>query len=265
MTTLSIAICAKDEQEYLPAQLEAIARQSVRPDEIVLLDDGSTDDTPSIMRAFAASHRSAVRVLTHERPAGAVAAFQRAVAACSGDFVWPLSANDILQPDAIRHIAGLAREHPDAAILAGCTTALDCDWADRSTRLGPEAFAGGLGQVGVLHGGSTVISRTAWDRLGGFLPGVGGWSDVWLWHATACREGAAICPYPLLEVRQHAGGVNQSLRTPEAREGALLAFARGVADLEEPTRTRLLASGLFDLPGLRDMRALVGGMLEGIA
>jgi rhamnosyltransferase len=54
MTTVSIVIRALDEAEHLPALFSGLLRQSRRPDEVILVDSGSTDDTVAIARAHGA-------------------------------------------------------------------------------------------------------------------------------------------------------------------------------------------------------------------
>jgi len=52
---ISVAICTYNGERFLAAQLESIAQQTRLPDELVVCDDGSTDQTLSIIRSFAAS------------------------------------------------------------------------------------------------------------------------------------------------------------------------------------------------------------------
>jgi glycosyltransferase involved in cell wall biosynthesis len=54
MTTVSVVIRALDEAEHLPALFSGLLRQSRRPDQVILVDSGSTDDTVAIARAHGA-------------------------------------------------------------------------------------------------------------------------------------------------------------------------------------------------------------------
>lgn len=263
MTTLSIVIAAKNESRWLPEQLRAVEQQSVMPDEIVFVNDGSTDGTAAIMLAFA-ERVPGTRIVTHEQSVGASEAFSRGVAESTGTYVWPLSANDVLQPGAVARIASLAKRFPHADVLAGDTTLRECSWPDAPRFYTPDECAQVIGRQGVLHGGTTVVSRAGWDRFGGMIPEAGGWCDTLLWHGLACESGAAVTPMPLLFVRDHPGGVNAGLRTPEARVAALTKLSQATARLSEPIRTRLLASGLFDLDGLEGVRETVQDIVNGV-
>ncbi len=63
---LAIVISFLNEAEYLPTVLASVARQSEPPDQVLLVDDGSTDDSAAIARAFARRHSQA-RVLVRPR------------------------------------------------------------------------------------------------------------------------------------------------------------------------------------------------------
>jgi rhamnosyltransferase len=54
MTTVSVVIRALDEAEHLPALFSGLLRQSRRPDQVIVVDSGSTDDTVAIARAHGA-------------------------------------------------------------------------------------------------------------------------------------------------------------------------------------------------------------------
>ena len=61
MTSLSVALCTYNGARFLPAQLESLAAQSRLPDELVIRDDGSSDQTLAILGEFAARAPFATR------------------------------------------------------------------------------------------------------------------------------------------------------------------------------------------------------------
>jgi len=65
---LSIIVPFRDEEHYLPRLLASIQRQTRLPDRLVLVDDGSTDRSGELARAFAATHDYAVAVSRPPRP-----------------------------------------------------------------------------------------------------------------------------------------------------------------------------------------------------
>src|SRR3954471_11809328 len=72
---------------YVLEQLESIARQSVRPSELVVSDDASTDDTVALVHAFAERASFAVRLEQNPSPLGAGENFIRAALRCESELV----------------------------------------------------------------------------------------------------------------------------------------------------------------------------------
>ena len=92
--SVSVALCTYNGAAYLEEQLLSILGQSLRPDEIVVSDDGSTDETLAVLarvveawRAEDAAHVLKVLVLRNATALGVTANFEQALAACSGDLI----------------------------------------------------------------------------------------------------------------------------------------------------------------------------------
>lgn len=92
---LSIAMCTFNGAEFLPAQLASIAAQSRQPDELVISDDGSTDQSLTIARNFAASADFTVRVEQNARRLGVVKNFEHAIAMCEGEVILLADQDDV--------------------------------------------------------------------------------------------------------------------------------------------------------------------------
>lgn len=85
--SLSIALCSYNGGRYIRQQLESIADQSRLPDELVVCDDGSTDDTVAIVESFAAHAPFAVRLYRNESNLGSTGNFGQALQRCEGDII----------------------------------------------------------------------------------------------------------------------------------------------------------------------------------
>lgn len=94
--------------EYLRAAIDSCLAQTEMPHELIVVDDGSTDDTPLILAGITARARL---IVVTQANAGISAARNRGVAAATGAFVAFLDADDEYEPDAIaRHAAALAAD-----------------------------------------------------------------------------------------------------------------------------------------------------------
>jgi len=88
----SVIICAYNYARFLPSCLESVMSQTRRLDEIIVVDDGSTDDTPNVMACFP---RAKYIRQDHN---GKAAAFNRGFAASEGDLICHLDADDYWTP-----------------------------------------------------------------------------------------------------------------------------------------------------------------------
>ena len=119
MSTLSIVIPIYNMAEWLAPTLESCLWQSHGDLEILVIDDGSADNGPDIVRAYAALD-SRIRLISQAN-AGAGAARQRGQDAACGEYITWLDADDFLSPDAAQAWLKAARD--DGADLV-CGNAL---------------------------------------------------------------------------------------------------------------------------------------------
>ena len=86
MALVSVLLPVRDGQRFVDAAVRTVLCASAV--ELVVVDDGSVDATPSILAGWAARD-ARVRVITLGAPAGAAAARNRGLKACTGEFVSP--------------------------------------------------------------------------------------------------------------------------------------------------------------------------------
>jgi glycosyltransferase involved in cell wall biosynthesis len=85
--TISIAMATFNGEKFLRGQLESISRQSHRPDELVVTDDCSTDQTLQILKEFQAEAPFMIRVSVNQCRLGYAENFLRAAGQCTGDLI----------------------------------------------------------------------------------------------------------------------------------------------------------------------------------
>ena len=113
---ISIIIPAYNEARTLPACLEAIAAQTVMPDEVIVVDNNSTDKTAQAARKY-----SFVKVI-HERRQGIVFARNAGFKAASGELLARIDADTHIPSDWIQHIQEFYEEkaHAKTILTGGC-------------------------------------------------------------------------------------------------------------------------------------------------
>lgn len=96
--TLSVVMPVYNVGAYLPCCLDSLMAQTRPPDEIIAVDDGSTDDCPQILAAYAA--RMPNLTVIRQDNGGLSAARNTGMAAATGDYLAFLDSDDFLEPDA---------------------------------------------------------------------------------------------------------------------------------------------------------------------
>jgi hypothetical protein len=128
-TGISVAIASYNGARHIAAQLESIAAQSTMPDELIVSDDASTDDTVAIVERFASTAPFPVRMIRHAQNIGILENFYAAFAQTSGEFIYYCDQDDFWLPDKIGRVqaafgAGIALVAHPSAIVDGDLVAI---------------------------------------------------------------------------------------------------------------------------------------------
>jgi glycosyltransferase involved in cell wall biosynthesis len=100
--TCAVLINTYNYGRFLPVAIESALRQTVRPSEIIVVDDGSTDNTESIC----AKYRHNIRYIIQPN-GGQAAAINAGIASATAEVVCLLDADDCFYPDKIERVASL--------------------------------------------------------------------------------------------------------------------------------------------------------------
>lgn len=112
---VSIVVPAYNRADTIGATLDSITSQTGWPFEIIVIDDGSSDDTAAIARR----HGPQARVIVQPNQRRSAARNNGAKVA-NGEFLYFFDSDDLMEPGAIARLAGCLASHPDAAVAYGC-------------------------------------------------------------------------------------------------------------------------------------------------
>lgn len=101
---LSVALCTYNGETYIREQLESILNQTMPVDEIVVCDDGSSDNTLSIIESLRKGTNADIRIHRNETNLGVCANFQKAVNLCKGDIIFLSDQDDVWHNDKVETI-----------------------------------------------------------------------------------------------------------------------------------------------------------------
>jgi glycosyltransferase involved in cell wall biosynthesis len=110
---LSVSMITFQGATYLKAQMDSILGQSLPVHEIIVCDDGSTDETREILASYAADHPQ-IQLIFNEKNLGTVANMQQCLRHTSGDMIFLADQDDVWLPTKVEKTLAFFQEHPDA-------------------------------------------------------------------------------------------------------------------------------------------------------
>lgn len=205
---ISVVVPTFNRTHTLPRALGSILCQSLPATEIIVVDDGSQDDTADLIR-----HRyPQVRYLW--QPNGGVSsARNRGIGASGGDWIAFLDSDDTWLPDKLMAQCAALREHPDTRL---CHT--EEVWVRRGRRVnqmdkhaksGGHIFRKCLPRC-IISPSASLLHRSLFDELGTFDEDLPAGEDYDLWLRICATEPVAFVPEP--QICKYGGHADQLSR-----------------------------------------------------
>lgn len=114
---LSVAICTYNGARYLQEQLASISAQTRPPDELVVCDDCSGDETRAVLEAFRVEASFPVRLHFNEQNLGSAKNFEKAISLCEGEIIATCDQDDVWLPEKLRRTEKAFIAAPDAGLV----------------------------------------------------------------------------------------------------------------------------------------------------
>ncbi len=220
LPSLSVVVPNYNHSQYLPACLRALATQSVPADEIIVVDDASTDNSLEVLQGLARQY-PLVKVYRNPVNLNVAGAVSRGIDLASGQFVYLASADDEVMPGFFKRTLPLLARHPEAGLCAGICRMIDMD-GNLSYEFGrnitgvpcflsPQQVVQLVRQDRFLVFGTAVLwRRDAMLRAGKYHAALRWHSDWFPMFALAFRHGMCFVPEVLAEFRSRPSGLSNS-------------------------------------------------------
>jgi glycosyltransferase involved in cell wall biosynthesis len=212
--SVSVALCTYNGQRFLPRQLASILRQTRLPDEVIICDDGSTDETIAIVEHFAQSAPFPVHIHVNTVNLGSLRNFEQAMHACKGEFIALSDQDDIWRNDRLELSEQELILHPEAGLVFSDGDVIDDDDRKVGIRLWQNFEFDGARKEALRGGnfvpmarkrfvtGATVMFRSCY--LPYCFPVGAGWiHDGWMAAVIASMASIRMIDEPLIAYRRH--------------------------------------------------------------
>lgn len=223
---ISVVIPTYNYGRFVAEAIESALGQTCSPLEVIVVDDGSTDDTETVVRAFG----DRVRYIRQEN-AGVCAARNRGVAESTGELIAFLDADDIWEPEKLERQLARFAEDPEIGLVHCGAREFNTITGETLTLLN-DGLEGWVANelllwerpVIVGPGGAIVVRREAFDDVGGFDPLLKVGEDWDFCYRLAMKYKIGFVPAVLINYRSHSAAAH--LNVAEMERGMGLFFEK---------------------------------------
>ena len=217
MPKISIALCTYNGEQYLRSQLDSFLEQHRLPDELIVCDDRSSDETTQIVERFAARAPFTVDLFVNEKNFGSTRNFEKAISLCTGDLIFLSDQDDVWLPQKIERIESEFTKDEGAGLIFSDAEVVDEDLKPLGLRLSSLTFHDSCRQD-MRNGkqfesllrqnfvtGATAAFRSSFREI--LLPTPDGVPnlihDAWIALSIANEARIVFIDEPLIKYRQH--------------------------------------------------------------
>lgn len=239
MPLVSVVIPTYNSAHYVTAAVDSVLQQSFTDFEVLVIDDGSTDDTRAVLSRYGAPVRY------HVQPNGGVSvARNRGIAESTGRYVAFLDADDTWYPQKLeRQLDAMTRSPGFGLCYTGFRFVDDSmrPLRDFHPRQFENALEGMLFEGNIVSSVCTVlVERALFEDVGGFDPELSQCADWDMWVRVARRTQFLALDELLVTYRQHASNMSRSALLLERDSRRVL--EKGFSDPTTPEALRTRAN-----------------------
>lgn len=197
---VSVIIPTRNRAGMVREAVESVLAQKDAPYELIVVDDGSEDDTLRVLDGYG----DAVRVLSSERPGGVSAARNKGIMAARGEWIAFLDSDDLWLPGKLRAQLDSFEMHPEMRI---CQT--EEIWIHKGRRRNPKRYHAKpsgwcfkcLLERCLVSPSAVMMHRSLFDEVGLFDESLPACEDYDMWLRIGCRYPIGLVPKPLVVKR----------------------------------------------------------------
>jgi glycosyltransferase involved in cell wall biosynthesis len=194
-----------------------VLRQTYQNYELIIIDDGSTDDTANVLRQYSSHPKTTIQC--NPKNVGMAANWNIGLSLCQGEFIAKLDADDFYEPGYLEAVVEVFQKLPAVGLVFSGLNLIYPDGRCEPEMLflhswvrSREAFLPTLLQLCVMRSPTICVRRSCYDQLGGFIPQLQLHADWEMWIRIAATYPVAFIARRLASYRMNYG----SNRTAQA-------------------------------------------------
>jgi glycosyltransferase involved in cell wall biosynthesis len=215
---VSVIIPTFNYADYVGDAIESVIAQSCAAKEIIVVDDGSTDDTRARVSSFGAKVK-----YVYQRNGGISSARNTGIGLATGDIIAFLDSDDTWHPRKLEEQVRVANDQPECGLIASESTLADPPvWGGSdSARVIPITLEQ-LIRRGRFSPSSVLVRRKCFEHVGRFDVRHGPAADRDMWIRIAAKYPVALLSTPLCWYRLHGNNMSKAAAAMERDELAVL-------------------------------------------
>ncbi|MEZ0148364.1 MAG: glycosyltransferase family 2 protein [Candidatus Reddybacter sp.] len=221
---ISAVVPTYNNAKYIEDAINSILAQTHPVDEIIIIDDGSSDDTEALIDTIAKKTNGIIYIKQHNQ--GPSSARNRGIAAAGGDWLAFLDADDLWTPEKIALQIEALKKEPQLKLIAADMNEIDQQGTpilesvlakhqllDKFQGLGGKAVPNALAALltkNFIPTGTVLIERASLEAAGGFNTNIRFGEDLELWAKIAADHPISCLPQVMMCRRQHGNNATQN-------------------------------------------------------
>ena len=201
---VTVYVISHNYGQYLTEAVQSVVSQTRGDWELIVIDDGSQDNTAEVARNLCDQIPDRARLIVHAEPRGLQSSANEALELARGQYIMRLDADDYLDDNALLVLGHHLDSHPDVALVYSSYVYVD----ERGNHLGVQHHRRSLEEGAVrdqpAHGACALIRRRALKAVGGYDESHDRQDGYELWLKLMNRFAVAEVTTPLWYYRQHA-------------------------------------------------------------
>jgi glycosyltransferase involved in cell wall biosynthesis len=209
MNDCSVIIPCYNQGQFLQECLDSIFAQTQKPCEIILVNDGSTDEVSQKIFDSGVLDNT-VKLITHPVALGLSVARNSGIQQARGTYILPVDADDKIAPNYIEHGTAILRQNPKIGIVSGDVIF----FGTRSGKAGFSEFSKWRMTIDNCIISGSIFRKSDWERIGGYCADFKDGLEDWDFYLSLLENGFEY--HHLNEIvyyyRQHAASMTNRLK-----------------------------------------------------